>query len=168
MKIDGLLFSDVDAVLHKISWRMNTLGYPQCHEYRGGKRTTARAHQLVCDRMFGRRANIKAHESTDHINRNKLDNRREHIRILSTSENNLNRDFFNIPRGESQWKARLTDEDVICICTRYRDTGVSMEAIAKEYKISLSVISKLIRGESWKHVDRPTSIFNKRNASHAA
>lgn len=54
-------------------------------------RTTRRVHRLIMD--------APEDKVVDHINRNRLDNRRENLRVVSTRENNLNR------KGKSNCKS---------------------------------------------------------------
>ena len=92
------IFSEEDADLAAKSWRSDPRGYAR-RTFSGANdsRVTRYAHHVVCVRVFGRKPDHKNLECCDHVNRNRLDNRRENIRIVSCYENNLNR------RNSSPW-----------------------------------------------------------------
>jgi hypothetical protein len=79
-----ILFSEVDADLRQINWRIEKSGYA-AH----GRRCYA--HWDVCVRKFGVRPARYTRELIDHEDRNKLNNQRDNIRIVSYSVSNLNR-----------------------------------------------------------------------------
>ena len=65
-----------------------------------GARRTLYMHQLIADAPKGL--------EVDHINRNKLDNRKENLRVVSHSVNTHNRKDnagVNKPAGRNKWKA---------------------------------------------------------------
>jgi hypothetical protein len=89
-----LLFSDEDADFRAMKWGLDRHGY--------ARRTINRkplppvrafAHHMVLERSCGRRPDWSIREVCDHINRNKLDNRRENLRIVSVTENARNKDY---------------------------------------------------------------------------
>jgi hypothetical protein len=57
-------------------------------------------------------------------------------------------------KGEGVHTARLTEPDIPAIYQRYREGNVTMGALAREFQVSDTSISSVIRGTSWKHVTR--------------
>jgi len=55
-------------------------------------------------------------------------------------------------RGTEQVQAKLRDADAITIRIRYAQGGVSQDALAREYSVSQSTITRIIRRVNWRHV----------------
>lgn len=89
-------FSDEDSDLNDRKWRLNSNGYAVITL----NNNPVLAHHIVCIRAFGHKPDWSIREVTDHINRNKLDNRRENLRICSITENMRNRDY---PKSRSEF-----------------------------------------------------------------
>jgi len=117
-------FSEEDQDLAKLNWHRHSAGYatrwhgPRPHRYKSF------AHRLVLERKIGRP--LEKGELCDHINRDKLDNRRDNLRVADKSLNALNTDrvyerqsgyrgvYLHWPKEsqekgwEKRWVARVT------------------------------------------------------------
>jgi hypothetical protein len=71
----------------QVSWFIGKNGYAGCRTKINEKETVLTLHQYLMDH-YGKG---RGHESIDHINRNKLDNRMSNLRITTQSEQNTNR-----------------------------------------------------------------------------
>ena len=56
-------------------------------------------------------------------------------------------------RGEKRWCAKLTEDDVRAIRTRYATGKVSTYSLAGEYGASQSAIQLVVHHKTWKHVE---------------
>jgi ribosome-binding protein aMBF1 (putative translation factor) len=54
-------------------------------------------------------------------------------------------------RGETSPAAKLTEADVLAIRRRYAGGGISQAALASEYGVAQSTISKITRRVRWEH-----------------
>ena len=72
----------------QVSWYCMKTGYVGCHAVRDGIKTCLTLHQVIMNHD----GHGKGGPSIDHINRNKLDNRRINLRITTQSVQNENRD----------------------------------------------------------------------------
>lgn len=79
-----MLLDDIDKDLMLLKWHKHTAGYLQT----GGGNNKKYAHRIVLERKIGRP--LTKGEMCDHINRNKLDNRRDNLRVADKSINAVN------------------------------------------------------------------------------
>lgn len=58
-------------------------------------------------------------------------------------------------KGEDHYLSKLTEDDVIEVCELYATGKYTQDELAEIYEISSSNVHQIIRGKSWKHVQRP-------------
>ena len=89
--------------------------YYAVHREGAGARERLWLHNEVMERMIGRR--LKNDELVDHINRDKLDNRRDNLRLANRSQNEANKAkgsrgvsrYKGVTRtNNGRWKAEIT------------------------------------------------------------
>lgn len=94
---DNILLSPEDEDLRKnkifIQW-----GYAKYVFKFNGKESIKKLHKVIAERM-GLVSNMENGMAIDHINRNKLDNRRENLRLVSREINFLNSSRFLHAKG---------------------------------------------------------------------
>ena len=73
--------SDYDLV-SKYTWRVSPYNYVETTTYDKGNRKNLRLSRLLTD--------CPSNMVVDHINNNRLDNRRENLRVCTSQQNNLN------------------------------------------------------------------------------
>lgn len=79
----------IDGDLAQLKWSANQSGYAQHGIAKGKyKRGIARMHRMILERMLGR--SIITSEEVDHINSNRIDNRRSNLRLATSGENSRN------------------------------------------------------------------------------
>lgn len=59
-------------------------------------------------------------------------------------------------RGEHQWKAKLTALQVAAILARHAAGTDGTVALATEYGVSRTTIRRIVRRETWRHVNSPS------------
>lgn len=85
--LEDIQFSNADFDLRQWKWGVHGKGYA----IKGSHVGERYAHRIVLARKLGRE--LLPGELCDHINRNKLDNRRENLRVADKSLNTINRNI---------------------------------------------------------------------------
>ena len=62
--------------------------------------------------------------------------------------------FINIKRGVNHYRASVTEEQVIKILKYHYKTGFGCRKIGKIFNVSHGVVDAILRGKTWKYVDR--------------
>lgn len=67
---------------------------------------------------------------------------------------NDNRQYkrFAIYDGESNGRATLSTEEVIAIREAYKSNKFTYIDIAKYYNVNVTIIARIVRRETWKHI----------------
>lgn len=115
-------------------------GYLQFTEYNSEKypdkkRKNWRIHRFV---WIYHNGEIPAHLELDHINNDKTDNRLENLRLVTSAENNRDRDYV-----------KLNEYKVAIIRGLYKTGRYSYRQLAKMFNVSYGHIGAIIRRELW-------------------
>lgn len=91
-------------------------------------------------------------EARHYPDRDVTNNAIRNIRWGTAQENaDDRREHGTVPRGECQWRAKLTADDIMSIRRRVAD-GESMYSVAKEYSVNDATIYDAVRRRTWAHV----------------
>lgn len=99
--------ADYERLIQMGSWCLNSSGYAVHYTKVNGQRKTLLMHRLLM--------NAPPHLQVDHINRDKLDNRRENLRFATRSQNQANKNvgknntsrFKGVNQNKGKWEARI-------------------------------------------------------------
>ena len=101
---------DLESI-QKYRWHISTQGYVRTEVFSGGKRKEIKLHNFLLGFIPSKSLVV------DHINRNKLDNRKSNLRIVSKKENARNSKTqcnntsghrgISFRRKESKWEAYI-------------------------------------------------------------
>ena len=58
----------------------------------------------------------------------------------------------NQREGVNHWQNKLSEKDVRWMRRNYDPSKMSKTSLAKKYGVQLSTITRILNGESWKHV----------------
>ena len=133
-------------IFNSKKWHISDTGYVVWRGISNGEKHTVRLHRLI--------AQAKDGEIVDHINRNKLDNRKSNLRIVTQKENVRNSDRYDNYKGYyfDNTKKRWTVDSI-----RH---GVKSIYVDNE-EDCINYIKCLERGE------KPTRVFTRRQSLSA-
>lgn len=134
----------------------NRKGYLQLVLCRDRVQKTLKVHALVAAAFLGP---CPPGFTVNHKFGNKLDNRPEKLEYLSNLDNFLHAKRLGLmeagydkQRGEKCYAAKLTNEQVQKIRDLYATGLHSQTALAHEFGISQTQVSRVIRRKKWSHV----------------
>jgi hypothetical protein len=130
----------------------------QCSTHKGYQivnlyKYTKTVHSIVLETFVGPRPKgLWAR----HRDGNKKNNRLDNLSWDTPRTNILDKiKHGTICHGEKFWSARLKETDIPCIF-KWLKEGMSQCQIAKRLGVSSTTIWRVVIGESWKHVPRPS------------
>ena len=137
----------------KLSCHIHSEGYHCVNiRYPGSARgTTTGVHAILGDVFLIRK---EGDTVVRHINDIPDDNRLENLVWGTPAENMADRarnGNYEGAKGETNWAAKLTDEDVIDI-RLLRKMGAFQSELARAYGMSQQAISKVCLGYRWAHI----------------
>lgn len=106
---------DFDMLSH-YRWHLHTLGYAYRGQWNGKKRKTILMHRQVLEFPKG---------EIDHINHNKLDNRKKNLRFVSASINQHNRHvrkfgtYFD--KSRNKYRTRIVEDGKVTYLGQFDD-----------------------------------------------
>ncbi len=121
-----------------------------CKRVNGKKKATATVHSLVAAAFLGPRPDGF---QVNHKDGDKANNTVGNLEYLTPSENTrhaLRNGLRSTPKGTAHWNVKLTPEQVGWI--RRVAWHYSHPDIAYLCNVHTSVVKKIIRGESWRHL----------------
>lgn len=127
-------------------------GYLHVSLYAGGRHKTASIHRMVAEAFLGPPPFSGA--LVCHKNDVKTDNRACNLEWGTNQSNAATREAIGkSSRGVGNGRALLTEDDVRAIRTLYDAGGTTQQALAERFGVDQTIISKVVRRVSWKHVD---------------
>lgn len=127
-------------------------GYLQVSLYAQGQRRTAIIHRMVAEVFHGPPPFPGA--IVCHRNDVKTDNRAVNLEWGTGKSNAATREAIGkTSRGAGNGRALLTDADVRMIRTLYAQGGISQTALAQQFGVAQTAISRIIQRKAWKHLD---------------
>lgn len=139
------IVSEVDSDLNNVKWQyFSNDGYAKRKFAVNGKRVNKAMHRVVMERMLGRE--LIEGEVVDHINKNRLDNRRENLRLASVSENNANR-VTKIGKSGFKGVTVKNSKFIVNISFRYQTYYVGSFETAEEAHKAYLENAHLIHGQ---------------------
>lgn len=126
-------------------------GYPRVNlTSPGGKHSTRRVHRIVLEVFIGAQPDEM---ECRHLNGDKTDNRLRNLAWGTRDENRGDNHALGAYRkGENHPNAKLTEDIVRAIRTRYAAGGVFQKTLAAEYGVSVTKIATIVSYQSWKHL----------------
>lgn len=108
-------------------------------------------HRLVAEAFIDNPNNLPC---VNHLDANKMNNQKDNLKWCTYAENNQHAKDLGLHNvsGENCHLSKLTEEDVLGICDKRDNQGVSYRQLADYYDITPENVSSIVRGKTWKSV----------------
>jgi len=127
--------------------------YPSISLCDNGSKRKFSIHRLVLEAFVGI---CPEGMQACHNNGNRLDFRLVNLRWDTPSNNNKDKEAHGTWQcGSRHGLSKITDEDVIAIRHRANAKKETLSEIASCYSIAVATVSKIARGQAWKHIGGP-------------
>ena len=121
---------DLDK-LKRSTWSKNAKGYAKCRKKIDGKIKTVLAHRLIMNAQEG--------SIVDHINRNRLDNRKSNLRMVDIKANRVHSElrpgntsgYAGVQRQKNSWVAMITKDGKYGVIGHYETKEDAIKARRK-------------------------------------
>jgi hypothetical protein len=139
-----MLVSDEDYDrVNAIRWHMSSNGYAVNRNRDNGIKKTIRAHRFIMNAPIGM--------DVDHINHNRIDNRRSNLRVCTRSQNLHNKEclgtWFDKRRSVWQVEVRVDKKKYYIGAFREKDEAVKAYREAKENLVYHQPSDNIVKGE---------------------
>ncbi len=138
--------SDQFRVLHP---RQDGQGYLKVFLHDKNRKRDRKVHQLVAEAFIGVRPTAA---DVNHKNGIKSDNRAANLEYVTRAENTKHAYDTGLtlgPRGTANGRSVLTEGDVVSIRAMRRN-GLTLSWIAEYFGVSVSAVSHVTNGHTWK------------------
>ncbi|AYP68230.1 HNH endonuclease [Bacillus phage vB_BcoS-136] len=116
-----------------------------------GRQKTYKVHRLVALAFI---QNPENKLQVNHLDGNKENNNIDNLEWSTNGENQLHSRDIGLckERGETHYRAKLTDLDVLKIREMYATKKYTYKSISEKFNISLSVVESVVKRRTWKHI----------------
>jgi hypothetical protein len=140
----------VDGQLYRNGKKLGTIGKNGYIEYRSSNKRVY-AHRLMYAYYNGL-DNLDSKLSINHIDGNKLNNKKENLEQISLSENSKHQWKIGLAKKGSECTYSTLNEKQVNEIRKLLLEGYSQYIVAEFYNVSRSTILNINNGSNWKHV----------------
>ena len=149
---EGKVYSDKYNERRELIPREAGNGYLYVNLCKNGKYKSVRIHRLVAKHFL---EDYEEGLQVNHKDGNKLNNNFSNLEMVTQTENMKHAVQHGLHvslSGEKHWCAKLTEEQVKEIRSKYVPKVYTQEMLAKEYGVSRSDIKLIVNGNVWKDI----------------